>query len=169
MDVRMHWSRLHEPESPALLEFLICLFVIGSMTWVAARGMHRIQQHLYVLDALSLASASEVAMMEYRATHGVWPDSNDSLSVDAAQAHSGGRVDAETIQAGGAFDFRFSGRTNEVAGKTVTFRAWQASGASDLPVVWSCGHARARPLTAVSEDRTTLDDRELPAPCRARN
>jgi Pilin (bacterial filament) len=169
MEVRMNWSRLDGPESPALLEFLICLFVMGTMTWVAARGMHRIQQHLYVLDAVSRASASEVAMMEYRATHGVWPDSNDSLSVDAAQAHPGGRIDAETIRAGGAVDFRFSSRATEIAGKTVTFRAWQVSGTSDLPVVWSCGHARARPLTAVSEDRTTLDDRELPSPCRAQD
>ena len=165
----MNWSRLDEPESPALLEFLICLFVMGIMTWVAARGMHRTQQHLYVLEAVSLASASKIAMMEYRATNGVWPDSNDSLALDAARTPPGGRIDAETIQAGGAFDFQFSSRTNEIAGKTVTFRAWQASGASDLPVVWSCGHARARPLTAVSEDRTTLDDRELPSPCRARN
>jgi len=169
MDVRLHWSRLDGPESPALLEFLICLLVMGIMTWVAARGMHRIQQHLHVLDAVTRASASEVAMMEYRATHGLWPDSNDSVSVDAAQAHPGGRIEVQTIRAGGAVDFRFSGRVNEIAGKTVTFRAWQASGASDLPVVWSCGRGRARPLTAVSEDRTTLDDRELPSPCRARN
>ena len=169
MEIRMNWSRLDGPESPALLEFLICLFVMGTMTWVAARGMHRIQQHLYVLDAVSRASASEVAMMEYRATHGVWPDSNDSLSLDATQAHPGDRIDAETIRAGGSVDFRFSSRAKEIAGKTVTFRAWQESGAADLPVVWLCGRARTGSLTAASEDRTTLDDRELPSPCRARN
>jgi hypothetical protein len=169
MEVRMHWSRLDGSESPALLEFLICLFVMGTMVWVSARSMHRIQQHLYVLEAISRASASEIAMMEYRATEGVWPDSNDSVSVDAAQAHPGGWIDAEAIRPGGAVDFRFSSRAKQIAGKTVTFRAWQASGATGLPVVWLCGRARTGSLTAASEDRTTLDDRELPSPCRARN
>jgi hypothetical protein len=169
MEVRMHWSRLDGSESPALLEFLICVFVMGIMTWVAARSMHRIQQHLYVLEAVSRASASKIAMMEYRATKGVWPDSNDSVSVDAAQAHPGGWIDVETIRTGGAVDFRFSSRMKGIAGKTVTFRAWQQSGATDLPVVWLCGRARAGSLAAASEDRTTLDDHELPSPCRARN
>jgi Pilin (bacterial filament) len=166
MEVRMHWSRLDGSESPALLEFLICLFVIGIMTWVAARSMHRIQQHLYVLEAVFLASASEIAMMEYRATEGVWPDSNESVSLDSEQTHW---IDAQAIRAGGAVDFRFSRRANEIAGKAVTFRAAQESGATDLPVVWLCGRARRGPLAAASEDRTTLDDPELPSPCRARN
>ena len=169
MEVRVNWSRLDGPESPALIEFLICLFVMGIMTWVAARGMHRIQQHLYVLEAVSRASASKISMMEYRATEGVWPDSNDSVALGAAQAHPGGWIDAETIRPGGAVDFRFSSRAKGIAGKTVTFRAWQGSGSTDLPVVWLCGRARTGSLTAASEDRTTLDDRELPSPCRARN
>jgi Pilin (bacterial filament) len=169
MEVRAQRLRWESPESPALLEFLICLFIMGIMTWVAARGMHRIQQHLYVLEAISRASASKIAMMEYRAATGVWPGSDESVSLDAVQAHTGKWVDAEEIRAGGAVDFRFSHRANEIAGKTVTFRAWQAAGESDLPVVWLCGRARAGLLTAVSEDRTTLDDHELPSPCRARN
>jgi hypothetical protein len=72
---------------------------------VAVRGTHRIRQHLYVLEALTLASVAEVDMMEYRATEGVWPDSNDTLSVDPAQTQPGVRIDAQAIRAGGAVDF----------------------------------------------------------------
>jgi hypothetical protein len=167
MEVRLHRLRWESLDSPALIEFLICLLVIGIMTWVAVRGMPRIQQRLYVLGAILLASPPKIAMMEYRAATGVWPDSDASASQSSVQTHRGKWIDAEAIRPGGAVDFRFSSRTNEIAGKTVTFRAWQTTGESDLPVVWLCGRAVTRPLIASSEDRTTLDDAELPSPCRA--
>jgi hypothetical protein len=98
--------------------------------------------------------------MEFHAVTGAWPSS--ALVLPKSPAGS------EEIREGGAVDFTLSARAGNAAGKIVTFRAWQNSGAADLPVAWLCGHARATPLIASGIDKTTLTDEELPSPCRER-
>ena len=79
MDVRVRWSRMAKPASTTMLELLVCLCVIGAMIWVAARGMQRVQQRLYVMEAVSLMAGPKIAMMEYRAVNGIWPSSNERV------------------------------------------------------------------------------------------
>jgi hypothetical protein len=160
MDVRVRWLVLESPDSSFIHELLVCLLVIGAMTLAAARAAPRILQHLHVLDAVYLSSAPIVDLMEFRAVTGAWPPS--TLVLPKSPAGS------EAIREGGAIDFTLSARAGNAAGKIVTFRAWQSSGAADLPVAWLCGHARATPLIATSTDKTTLIDEELPSPCRER-
>jgi hypothetical protein len=160
MDVRVRWLLLEKPASSFIHELLVCVLVIGAMTLVAARAGTRILQHLHVLDAVYLSSAPVIDLMEFRAVTGAWP--YPALVLPGSPAGN------ETIREGGAIDFTLSARAGNAAGKTVTFRAWQNSGAADLPVAWLCGHARATPLTASGIDKTTLTDDELPSPCRER-
>ena len=150
-----------------MLELLICLGVMGTMIGVAARGMHRVQQRLYVLEAVSLMSDPKIAMMEYRAVTGIWPSSNEPARYSSPHAEKGRRTATEAIRNDGAVDYRLFTGANDTVGKVLTIRAWQGPGAGDLPIAWLCGHARATPMAAASEDRTTLGDDELPSPCRA--
>jgi type IV pilus assembly protein PilA len=169
MDVRESWLQIQEPTPTMMLELLICLVVAGVMIMATARTTRGIWQHVYVVEAISVMSGPRVAMMEYYAVTGVWPTSNEQAAFSAPETIKGGRLGAEEIRDGGV-DFAFSERANTLAGKIVTIRAWQGSGAGDLPVTWLCGHARAAPtLNALSDDRTTLADGELPSPCRSRN
>jgi len=166
MDVRVRWLRLRSSTPTTLLELPVCLCVIAAMVGVAVHGMNRIEHQRQVIQAMFLAPAPELAMMEYRAEHGAWPASNESAAYSPPLLGKWSpRID-EAIREG-AVDYRFSDRTTHVAGKVLTIRAWQA-GASDLPVAWTCGRARAWPLMAASDDRTTIQDDELPSPCRER-
>jgi hypothetical protein len=167
MDVRVRWSQLERPPSTTLLELMVCLCVIGAMVSVAAHGMRRIEQHFRVLEAVFLAPTAEIAAMEYRAGSGIWPSSNEGVLFPAHPIDKAGGLGESTIRAG-AVDYRFSARAKDIAGKVLTFRAWQGSDAG-APAAWLCGHARAMSTTAAADDRTTLDDGELASPCTARH
>jgi type II secretory pathway pseudopilin PulG len=160
MDVRVRWLQLQKPVTTTMLELLVCLGVMGAMIAVAAHSMYRVQQHLRVLEAVFLMSGPKIAMMEYRAVTGIWP---------SPYAGQDSVLPTETLREGGAVDYTLSARANDLAGKVLTIRAWQGAGAGDVPVAWLCGRARAAPLIAAGDDRTTLRDDELPSPCRARN
>jgi type IV pilus assembly protein PilA len=169
MDVRVRWLRLQKPASTTMLELLVCLGVMGAMISVAAHSMHRVQTHLRVLEAVFLMAGPKTAMMEYRAVTGIWPSPNERAPFSSAHAEQESLLPTETLREGGAVDYTLSARANDLAGKVLTIRAWQGTVAGDVPVAWLCGRARAAPLIAAGEDRTTLGDDELPSPCRARN
>jgi hypothetical protein len=160
MDVRMRAMLLESPRTSFIHELLVCLLVIGAMTLAAARAAPRILQHLHVLEAVYLSSAPITDLMEFRAVTGAWPSSTFVLPKSP--------TGSDAIRDGGAIDFTLSARAGNAAGKIVTFRAWQNSGAADLPMAWLCGHARATPLIATGIDKTMLTDEELPSPCRER-
>jgi hypothetical protein len=169
MDVRVRWLRLQKPASTTMFELLVCLGVMGAMISVAAHSMHRVQQHLRVLEAVFLMSGPKTAMMEYRAVTGIWPSSNEHAPFSSPRTGRESVLPTETLREGGAVDYILSARAGDLAGKVVTIRAWQGAGAGDAPVAWLCGRARAAPLIAAGNDRTTLRDDELPSPCRSRN
>lgn len=167
MDVRVRWLRLQKPASTTLLELLVCLGVMGAMISVAAHSMHRVQQHLRVLEAVFLMSGPKIAMMEYRSVTGIWPSSNERAPFSSPRTGQDGVLPTEILREGGAVDYTLSARADDLAGKVLTIRAWQ--GAGDAPVAWLCGRARAARSIAAGDDHTTLGDDELPSPCRARN
>jgi type IV pilus assembly protein PilA len=169
MDVRVRWLRLENAADTTMLELLVCLGVMGAMIWVAAHGMHRVSQHLYVLEAVFLMSGPRVAMMEYRAVTGSWPSSNERAAFSTPSAEKANPRTTGVMRDGGALDYTMPDRANDLAGKVLSIRAWQSPGVGETPVAWLCGHARAMPMSAASVDRTTLSDAELPSPCRTRN
>jgi type IV pilus assembly protein PilA len=168
MDVRVRWLLLERPTPWFMLELLVCLLVMGAMTWAAAREFPRILQHLRVMETVSLVSEATTNMMEYRAVTGIWPASSERAPISSAYTLVSGLIGSAVIREEGAVDYTLSTRAGNAAGNIVTFRAWQNSGAADLPLAWLCGHARATPLVASGADKTTLTDDELPSPCRAR-
>jgi Pilin (bacterial filament) len=165
MDARVRWLQIRWPTTTTMLELPISLGIIGAMALVAAHSYVRVQQRLYVLDAVSMAAGPTVGMMEYRAVTGEWPASNEQAGYSAESLMKGGQVESALIRNGGAVDLTFSSRAGDVAGKVLTLRAWQA-GDAGLPVAWRCGHAGLPPLAATAVDRTTLSEDELLSTCR---
>lgn len=163
MNVRERWLRLGNQVPTTLLELPVCLCIFVAMTAVAANSMERAEQHLRALEAVFLMSPSKIAMMESHAVTGEWHPSNEP-----AQQIKRGRLGAIAMREGGAIDYEFPDRAGGIAGRVLTFRAWQGPGAGETPVAWLCGHASAMYMTAASGDRTTVSDVELPSPCRAR-
>jgi Pilin (bacterial filament) len=167
MDARARWLQVRWPTTTTMLELPICLAIIGAMALVGAHSFIRVQQHLQLMEAVSMAAGPTVSMMEYRAVTGDWPASNERAGYSARNHMKGGRVESALIRDGGAVDLTFSNRAGEVAGKVITFRAWEG-GDAGLPVAWSCGHAGIPPLAATTVDRTTLSEDELSSTCRSR-
>jgi hypothetical protein len=151
-----------------MLELSVCLGVIGAMALAGAHNFMHLQRQLHVLEAVSMSTGPIVAMMEYRAVTGKWPASSEQAGYSARSVMKGGRLESALIRDGGAVDLTYSSRAGDVAGKTLSFRAWQGADAG-LPVVWSCGHAGAPPLAAKTADRTTLAEDELASTCRGRH
>jgi Pilin (bacterial filament) len=164
MDARVRWLQIRSPTTTTMLELPICLGIIGMMALVAAHSFVRVQQHLQVLEAASMAAGPNVMMMEYHAVTGIWPASNAQSGYSDS---SMGRLQSAQIREGGAIDLTFSSLAGDVAGKVLTFRAWQGTD-TGLPVAWSCGHAGIPPLAATTGDRTTLSEDELSSNCRDR-
>jgi type IV pilus assembly protein PilA len=162
MDARVRWLQIGWPTTTTMLELPICLGIIGAMVLVSIHSFMRMQQHLHVMEAVSMAAGPTVTMMEYHAVTGIWPASNAQAGyLDASMLQS------VLIRAGGALDLTFSSLAGDVAGKVVTFRAWEGTDAG-LPVAWSCGHAKMPPLATPTADRTTLSEDELSSNCRGR-
>jgi hypothetical protein len=164
MDARVRWLQVRSPTSTTMLELPICLIVIGAMVLVAIHNFARAQQHLRVLEAVSLSAGPTVMMTEFHAVTGTWPASNEQSGYLSG---SMGRLQSAQIREGGAVDLTFSTYAGEVAGKVLTFRAWEGPD-SGLPVAWSCGHSGVPPLSTTTVDRTTLSDDELSLTCRSR-
>jgi len=167
MDARVRWLQVRWPTTTTMLELPICLGIMGAMALVGAHSFIRVQQHLHVLEAVSLAAGPTVGMMEYRAVTGDWPASNEQAGYSAGSLMKGGRLESALIRDGGAVDLTFSSRAGDVAGKVLTFRAWEG-GDAGLPVAWSCAHAGVPPLATTTVDRTTLSEDELSSTCRGR-
>jgi type II secretory pathway pseudopilin PulG len=168
LDTLARWRHIESLTLTAMLELPLCLAVMGAMLAVGAHSFVRAQQHVLVTEALTLMAGAKIAMLEYRAVTGDWPLSNEQAAYDPHLAKDG-RLSSVMLRAGGAADVTFSPRMPGLAGKVLTFRAWQVAAAADPVTSWPCGQARATPLVASSEDRTTLNDDELPSPCRVHN
>jgi type II secretory pathway pseudopilin PulG len=97
MDARVRWLQVRWPTTTTMLELPISLGVIGAMALVAAHSFVRVQQHLHVLEAVSIAGGATVRMMEYRAVTGDWPASNEQAA-NSASLMQGGRLGSVLIR-----------------------------------------------------------------------
>jgi hypothetical protein len=166
MDARLRWMQVEWPSSVTMLELPICLAVMGAMALAAAHSYARLQQRLFALEAIAFTSVLKTGMVEYRASTGNWPVSNEQAGYSADSLMNQGHLRSVLIREGGAIDVTFSSRAGNSVGKVLTVRAWQRS-SSDQPAAWLCGHASTPPAAAAA-DHTTLSDDELPSPCRGR-
>jgi hypothetical protein len=160
--------QLEWPTLTPIVELPICLAVMAAMTSVGADSFVRARQHVHVLEALAFMTGPKIAIAEYHAVAGVWPDSNGQAGYFDRSPENKGWLESVTIRPGGAVDFRFSDRVSDLAGKVLTISAWQGSTNAESPIAWACGRAHAASLSAASADHTTLGDDELPSPCVAR-
>ena len=166
MDARTRWMQVEWPTTTTMLELPICLAIMGAMALVATHSFVRLQQHLYVLEAVSIMAGPKTAMMEYHAITGNWPVSNEQAGYSAESLMKEGRLRSVLVREGGAVDITFSSRAGDSVGKVLSVRAWQGP-SPDLPAAWGCGRASVPSLAAAAADQTTLSDDELPSPCRS--
>jgi Tfp pilus assembly protein PilE len=100
MDVRrVRWQQIEWPTATTMLELPVCLAVMGAMALVASHSFERVQQHLHVLEAVSIVTGPRVAMMEYHAVMGAWPESNAQAGYSAGSFAQAGRLQSVLIRA----------------------------------------------------------------------
>jgi hypothetical protein len=147
--------RREQFESLLSLELLICTAIALAMLSIALRSNRKAEQHVRVLEAISISLDARTEMMEYRAVNGVWPTSVLSpTQVQGIRVRPNGAVDL-TLSMAGQFGEK----------RVVTIRAAENPAGKDLPIAWICGHARFLPLHPPADDATTFNDSELPSPC----
>jgi len=145
-----------------LLEHLLVVCIIGAMGVIAGRSGRVALQHVRALDVIALSSSAKVALMEYHAVSGGWPDTNEQAPFTRDYLSVRDRSVQARIRPGGAIDYRLQMRNGA---QTVTIRTATNPHEDGLPVMWICGHARQEPLRALAADATTLSDAQLPSPC----
>lgn len=165
MDVRARRLEVERRSADTMIELPICLFLIAMLTVVALQGFAQARIRLRSLDAILLSQGPVLAASVYRANTGRWPASNEEAGYPAQPVELPTRLESVRIRAGGAADFVFSGKERALAGRTLSFRAWQASDPA-TPIVWRCGRSRAPAPLVGAQDQTTVAARDLLSACR---
>jgi hypothetical protein len=141
------------------LEVVISMAIVTSILAFSIRSFDAYRPHVHQLGVLSKSTSAKIHMMEYRAVYGEWPP---AAEVGGLEGHLEFTSQIRT----GAVDFTFGTGQPKLVGQVLTVRAWQAFDRPELPVAWTCGHARATPLIAAGADLTTLQNADLVLPCR---
>src|SRR5258706_5376942 len=123
-----------------MLEIPIFLTILGIMIEAGSQGLVHVRKSLGALEGESVATGARVAMMEYRAVAGEWPQSNFEARFADTQGSSS-RLTAVTIRYDGAVDVTFSDADAAMTGCALSVRAQPGDMLGAAPF-WSCRATR---------------------------
>ena len=151
-----------------LIELMIVIAVLGILLAIAIPAYNDYIIRAQVAEGISLVGELRSRVVEFHRQHGRFPRDNRMAGVAAPEHLIGNYVDRVEV-VGGAMHVRFGHRVNQqIRGTMLSIRPVYVSAAPDSPMSWICGRAEPVPgMAAGGEDRTSLDDRFLPAACRS--
>ncbi|HVF35875.1 MAG TPA: pilin [Candidatus Saccharimonadia bacterium] len=151
-----------------LIELMIVIAVLGILLAIAIPAYSDYIIRAQVAEGISLVGELRSRVIEFHRQHGRFPRDNGAAGVAAPEHLIGNYVERVEV-VGGAMHVRFGHRVNEqIRGKMLSIRPVYVSAAPDSPMSWICGRAEPVPgMTAGGDDRTSLEDRFLPASCRS--
>jgi type IV pilus assembly protein PilA len=151
-----------------LIELMVVVAIIGILAQIALPAYQDYVVRAQVTEALTLVSELKIRAQEHYRARGVFPRSNEDGGMPAPEQLIGNYVDRIDVESG-AIHARLGNKVNtSLHGKVLSIRPIVVSGSPMSPISWVCGHSSAPPgMEAVGEDKTTLDDRQLPVACRA--
>jgi type IV pilus assembly protein PilA len=151
-----------------LIELMVVISILGILLAIALPAYGDYTIRAQVAEGISMTGEVKLRIVEFQRNRGKFPRDNRSAGVAVPEHLIGNYVDRIDV-ADGALHIRYGHRVNElVKGKILSIRPSFVTAAPDSPLSWTCGHAEPVPgMTAAGEDRTTLEDRFMPHPCRS--
>lgn len=156
------------PRGFTLIELMVVIAILGILLSIAIPAYGDYTIRAQVAEGIVLVGELRPRIVEFQRTHGRFPRDNRAAGVADAENLIGNYIDRVDV-ADGAVHVRFGHRINDqVRGGVLSIRPAYVVAAPDSPISWVCGRAEAVPgMRAAGEDRTTLEDRFIPASCRA--
>ncbi|MEN7343697.1 MAG: pilin [Pseudomonadota bacterium] len=151
-----------------LIELMIVVAIIGILAAIAIPAYQDYTIRAQVVESFSISSELKLSIRDYYKNRGVFPKDNDTAGVPAPEHLIGNYVTRVDV-VDGAMHVEFGNYVNStLKGKVLTIRPQIVSANPTSPIAWACGyHVPPDGMEAVGEDRTTIENRFLPATCRS--
>lgn len=150
-----------------LIELMVVIAILGILLSVALPSYTDYTIRAQVAEGISMIGELKPRIVEFQRAHGRFPTDNDAGGIAEPEHLIGNYVDRVDL-VDGALHIRFGHRVNaQIEGRLLTIRPVYVTAAPDSPISWICGRAAPVPgMSAAGEDRTSLENRFLPAACR---
>ena len=150
-----------------LIELMIVIAIIGILASIAIPAYQDYTIRAQVVESFSITGEMKLSIRDFYKDRGRFPVDNVEAGVPAPQHLIGNFVTkVEVVE--GAMHVEFGNYVNgNLAGETLTIRPIFVSASPTSPISWICGY-REPPngMETVGEDRTTLQNKHMPASCR---
>ncbi len=142
-----------------LIELMIVVAIIGILSAIAYPSYQNYVKRAHVAEGLTLAQSMKVAVAEYHATHGDFPDTNSEAGVESI---SGNAVTSVVIGTDGIIIITYNNKvhpTKNIIGLRPAYVPTQGS------ITWFC---RGPTTGSQQVTRNIVDSEYLPVECRSR-
>ena len=163
----MNRSSLASLRGFTLIELMIVVAIIGILAGIAIPAYQEYTIRAQVVEAFSIASELKGSIQTYRKERGRMPADNAAAGVPDAGKLIGNYVKRIDVS-DGAMHIEFGNFANaNIVGKVVTLQPLVVQDSPASPMSWRCGY-RGIPegMAAIGENRTNIDHKFLPGPCR---
>ena len=150
-----------------LIELMIVVAIIGILASIAIPAYQDYTIRAQVVEAMAITGELKLSVRDYYKDRGRFPVDNESAGVPAPEHLIGNYVTRVDV-VDGAMHVTFGNYVNTaLEGAVLSFRPAFVSASPTSPIAWACGY-RTPPdgMEAAGEDRTTLENKHMPAACR---
>ena len=150
-----------------LIELMIVVSIIGILAAIALPSYQSYTLRAQLAEAITLASEFKPDIAEYYKYRGRFPRDNEAAGIPEGKLLIGNYVERIDI-VDGAIHIRIGSKASaHILGQTLTVRPLIVPGSPKSPISWNCGKATPPAgMSAVGEDRTSLNAQLLPPACR---
>lgn len=151
-----------------LIELMIVVAIIGILASIAIPAYQDYTIRAQVVESFSITGELKLSINDYYKDRGRFPANNSEAGVPAPDHLIGNYVKKVEV-VDGAMHVELGNYVNsQLEGQTLTIRPIFVSDSPTSPISWVCGY-RDPPegMESVGEDRTSLQDKHLPASCRS--
>ncbi len=150
-----------------LIELMIVVAIIGILASIAIPAYQDYTIRAQVVESLTITGELKQAITEYYKDRGRFPTNNAEAGIPAPE-HLMGNYVSKVELIDGAMHVEFGHYVNShLEGQHLTIRPIFVTASPTSPISWICG-GRKPPegMESVGEDRSSIQNKHLPAACR---
>lgn len=150
-----------------LIELMIVVAIIGILASVALPAYGTYTARAQVAEAMTIVDELKKNVTEHYKYKGFFPKDNAKAGIPAANLLQGNFVQAILLE-DGAFHVKLGNKAHtSLTDKVLTIRPIVVKGSPASPFSWICGNSvPPESMQAIGENKTSLENEYLSAPCR---